>query len=97
MGGASSSPAAYSTAAAVVRRCRTTDVVPRQHREGTDVFVLQMSQEALNALSAEERHRLYKRLRLEVVANPDRSLEMNGALGKEFVQSEPVSRDASLV
>jgi hypothetical protein len=51
-----------------------------------------MSPETLNALSAEERHRLYKMLQLKVVANPGRGLEMNGALGKEFVQSEPVSR-----
>jgi site-specific DNA recombinase len=51
-----------------------------------------MAPEALNALSPEERHQLYKMLRLKIAANPDRSLEMTGALVPEFVQSETVSR-----
>jgi hypothetical protein len=36
--------------------------------------------EALDALTAEERHRIYKMLRLEVLAHPDTSLEVSGAL-----------------
>jgi site-specific DNA recombinase len=51
-----------------------------------------MAPEALNDLSAEERHRLYNMLRLKVVVNPDRSVEIHGALGTAFVQSETVPR-----
>ncbi len=51
-----------------------------------------MASEALDALTPENRHQLYKILRLKVSANPDRSLEMAGALVPEFVQSETVSR-----
>jgi hypothetical protein len=36
--------------------------------------------ESLNALTSEERHQLYKLLRLEVVAYPDKSLEVSGAI-----------------
>jgi hypothetical protein len=36
--------------------------------------------EALDALTAEERHRIYKMLWLEVLAHPDTSLEVSGAL-----------------
>jgi hypothetical protein len=36
--------------------------------------------ESLNALTSEERHQLYKMLRLEVVAYPDKSLEVSGAI-----------------
>jgi site-specific DNA recombinase len=35
---------------------------------------------SLDALTAEERHQLYKMLRLEVVALPDKSLEVRGAI-----------------
>ncbi len=51
-----------------------------------------MAPEALDALSPEERHQLYKMLRLKVAANPDRSLEITGALVQEFVPTETVSR-----
>jgi site-specific DNA recombinase len=51
-----------------------------------------MAPEALEALSAEERHRLYRMVRLRVVANPDRSLEVTGALVPEFRPTETVSR-----
>jgi len=36
--------------------------------------------ESLDALTPEERHQLYKMLRLEVVAHPDKSLEVSGAI-----------------
>jgi Recombinase zinc beta ribbon domain len=36
--------------------------------------------ESLDALAPEERHQLYKMLRLEVVAHPDKSLEVSGAI-----------------
>ena len=36
--------------------------------------------ESLDALASEERHQLYKMLRLEVVTHPDKSLEVSGAI-----------------
>ena len=36
--------------------------------------------EALDTLTAEERRRIYKMLRLEILAHPDTSLEVSGAL-----------------
>jgi hypothetical protein len=37
--------------------------------------------EALDSLTLEERHRLYKMLRLEVFVRPDSSLEIRGVFG----------------
>jgi site-specific DNA recombinase len=51
-----------------------------------------MAPEALEALSAEERHRLYRMLRLRVVVNPDRSIKMTGALVPGFAATETVLR-----
>jgi flagellar motility protein MotE (MotC chaperone) len=51
-----------------------------------------MAPKALEGFSPEERHRLYRLLRLKVVVSPNRSLEVSGALGMEFVQSETVPR-----
>jgi hypothetical protein len=36
--------------------------------------------ESLDALTSEKRHQLYKMLRLEVIAHPDKSLEVSGAI-----------------
>jgi len=36
--------------------------------------------EALDDLSSEERHKIYKMLRLEVLAYPGKSLEVSGAI-----------------
>ena len=41
--------------------------------------------EALDALEPEERHRVYKMLRLRVVAFPDGTLEVSGALGEDLL------------
>ena len=50
----------------------------------------EMMPEVLEALQPEERHRIYKMLRLRVVAFPDGALEVSGALGKEVrVCKEP--------
>jgi hypothetical protein len=38
--------------------------------------------EALDSLTLEERHRLYKMLRLEVLVRPDSSLEVSGVVGE---------------
>jgi len=51
-----------------------------------------MAPDALEALSAEERHRLYRMLRLRVVVNPDRSIEVTGALVPGFAPPETVLR-----
>ena len=51
-----------------------------------------MIPEALDALVSEERHRLYKMLRLKVVSNADSSLEVTGVLSDQFCGSETVSR-----
>ena len=51
-----------------------------------------MAPEALEALSAEERHRLYRMLRLRVVVNPDRSIEVTGALVPGFTSTETILR-----
>jgi hypothetical protein len=50
--------------------------------------------EALESLNAEERHRLYKMLRLRVTTRVDGTLEMRGVLseGIEFGKAEPTSR-----
>ncbi|CAA9464590.1 MAG: hypothetical protein AVDCRST_MAG28-3899 [uncultured Rubrobacteraceae bacterium] len=42
-----------------------------------------MMPEALDGLSPEERHRVYRMLRLTVVVRPDGTLEVNGILGKQ--------------
>jgi hypothetical protein len=44
----------------------------------------EMMPEALDVLQPEERHRVYKMLRLRAVAFPDGSLEVSGALGEEL-------------
>jgi Recombinase zinc beta ribbon domain len=53
--------------------------------------------EALEALNAEERHQLYKMLRLRVTTRNDGTLEMSGVLseGIEFGKSEPTSLGGS--
>ena len=51
-----------------------------------------MAPEVLEVLSAEERHRLYRMLRLRVLANPDRDIEVTGALVPGFTPAETVLR-----
>jgi len=47
-----------------------------------------MVPEALEGLTGEERHRVYRMLRLEVYVSPDDSLDIRGAVGSEFCTSE---------
>src|SRR5215213_6423125 len=49
--------------------------------------------ERLDVVLPEKRHRIYKRLRLKAVTNPDGALEMMGALGEDtdFSVSETTS------
>jgi hypothetical protein len=44
-----------------------------------------MTPEALDDLSSEERHHVYKLLRLRVEVSPDSSLDVSGVLGDSFV------------
>ena len=50
--------------------------------------------EELNALLLEERHRVYKMLKLRVGIHPDNRIEVSGALGSDIgiCNSETVSR-----
>jgi site-specific DNA recombinase len=52
--------------------------------------LMNIAPEALDALSPQERHHIYRMLRLKVFANPDDSLELSGALGdiQGFCQTE---------
>ena len=52
-----------------------------------------MAPEALDSLTPEERHELYKMLRLKARALVDGTVEIGGALGGEqdFVKDEPTS------
>lgn len=52
----------------------------------------EMIPEALNVLQPEERHRVYKMLRLRAVAFPDGSLEVSGALGEELLVCKDTTR-----
>jgi hypothetical protein len=63
-----------------------------QDKESLLESYARMAPDALEALSAEERHRLYRMLRLRVVVNPDRSIEVTGALVPEFAPTETVLR-----
>ena len=42
-----------------------------------------MMPESLGALVAEERHRIYRMLRLRIQASPDKTLEAEGVLGAQ--------------
>ncbi len=56
----------------------------------------EMIPEALDVLQPEERHRIYKMLRLRAVAFPGGSLEVSGALGEELlVCKNPTRRSRS--
>jgi hypothetical protein len=44
----------------------------------------QMAPEVLHGLSPQERHQVYKMLRLEVTLYPDYEVEVTGALGGDF-------------
>jgi hypothetical protein len=56
-----------------------------------------MMPEALDALVPEERHRVYKLLKLRVNLSPDRALEVSGALADvdEVCEMETLSRSSS--
>lgn len=64
-------------------------------RQGKEILLesyASMAPEAPEALTSEERHRLHRMLRLRVVVNPDRSLEVSGALVPGFTSTETILR-----
>ena len=71
----------------VKNRQERIELLKRDRDEILNTYA-RMAPETLDVLSPEERHRLYRMLRLKVLINPDRSLEVNGALVTEPVQSE---------
>jgi hypothetical protein len=52
-----------------------------QSRDALLDSLAEIAPDALDTLAPEERHQLYKMLRLKVAANPDGSLELSGAFG----------------
>ncbi|MCA1738454.1 MAG: hypothetical protein LC740_06390 [Actinobacteria bacterium] len=77
-------------------RQERVELLERDKDEVLDSYA-RLAPEALDGLSPEERHRLYRMLRLKVIINSDRSLEVSGALETElvqlgFVQPETVPR-----
>ena len=78
--------------AAIGGRRERIEQLEREKDEVLDSYA-RMAPEALDSMSPEERHRLYCMLRLKVLVNLDRSLEVSGALGAEFVQSEFVQTE----
>jgi hypothetical protein len=53
--------------------------------------------EALDALTPEERHRVYKMLRLEVVVNPDGTLQAAGVLASNVSKNEITSAGGGIL
>ncbi len=77
--------------AAIENRRERLELLERDKDEILNSYA-KMAPEALDILSPEERRRLYRMLRLKVIANPDRSLEVSGALETGFVKQEMVLR-----
>jgi flagellar motility protein MotE (MotC chaperone) len=59
-----------------------------QDRDSLIEHYANMAPEALDSLTPEERHQLYKILRLRVTAGADRSLTAEGVFGEFSVQDE---------
>jgi hypothetical protein len=51
-----------------------------------------MTPAALDALSPEQRHQIYKMLRITVEVSPDGSLDVTGVLGDSFVSEHQDER-----
>ena len=86
LAGAERMRSGYQDLVAKGLRCR------QERGEQLDRDVDSYAKMAPEALSFEERHQLYRILRLQVVAHPDRSLEVSGALVLGFRRMEMVSR-----
>jgi hypothetical protein len=58
-----------------------------REKEALLEYYAAIAPEALDSLAPEERHQLYKMLRLEVVVRPDANLEVRGAFGEGLLVS----------
>ena len=77
--------------AAIENRRERLELLERYKDEILNSYA-KMVPEALDIFSPEERRRLYRMLWLKVIANPDRSLEVSGALETGFAEQETVLR-----
>ena len=77
--------------AAIEKRRERLELLERDKDEILNSYA-RMAPEALGLLSPEERCRLYRMLRLKVIATSDRSLEVSGALETGVVKQEMVLR-----
>ena len=62
------------------KRDRITEL--EQDRDALLASLIQIGLEALDTLKSDEKHQLYRILRLEVVVREDRTLEVSGAFGE---------------
>jgi site-specific DNA recombinase len=72
------------------RRLRLEEL--ERDRDSVLDSLIDVAPQALDSLTAEERNRFYKLLKLEVIVNPDGSLEVSGAFGDGLgvCESEPL-------
>jgi hypothetical protein len=61
------------------KRNRITEL--EQYRDALLASLIQIGSEALDTLTPDEKHQLYRILRLEVVVREDRTVEVSGAFG----------------
>jgi len=83
------------TAKKELRAIRTRQEVLENLERDRDALLesyASMAPAALDALSPEERHQVYKMLRLTVEISPDGSLEVSGVLGDSFVSENQDER-----
>jgi hypothetical protein len=64
------------------KRDRITEL--EQDRDALLASLIQIGSEALDTLTPDEKHQLYRILRLEVVVREDRTVEVSGAFGDSF-------------
>ncbi len=76
---------------ALDRRQETIEELERDRDALLDSLVT-VAPEALDSLAPEERHRMYKMLRLIVVAQPDGTLEVNGVLSGQKLGTSELTR-----
>src|SRR5215208_5513235 len=77
-----------------ISACRQILEKLERDKEALLEYYARMSPEALDALTPDERHQVYKMLRLTVEASADGSLDVTGVLGNSFVSE---NEDESIV
>jgi site-specific DNA recombinase len=68
---------------AALRECEERLQALERDRDALLKSYAKLVPEALDTLEAEERHRVYKMLRLSTLAHPDGTLEVSGAIGED--------------